>query len=404
MSEEFQEVAPQATEGNEAPAEQPSPSLTAAPTKVKTNWLDLLAQLGLSDTFTRIATNVLTLVGIVVVIAIMQAFFQNAPASGSSAAPVSGPTPTPELQIASIPAISTPARGIAREAMIHTTIPNRPRQEIIKYTVQAGDTVIGIGEKFGIKPQTVLWGNYYTLRDDPHNLQPGQELNILPVNGTYYQWQAGDGLNGVAKFFGVKAEDIINYPPNRLDPASIGDYANPNIKVGSWLIVPGGERQFISWSAPIGVTRENPAVARQMGPGACGPVSDGAVGFGTFIWPATRHYLSGFDYSPETNHRGIDIAGSLTEGAYAADAGVIVYAGWNDWGYGNMIVIDHGNGWQTLYAHLSVINVICGQSVGQGTMIGYIGSTGRSSGPHLHFEMMNSQYGKVNPWLFLPPP
>jgi hypothetical protein len=235
-------------------------------------------------------------------------------------------------------------------------------------------------------------------------LHPGQELNILPVNGTYYEWQPGDGLNGVSKFFGVTPEEIINYPANRLDPVTIGDYSNPNIKPGTWLIVPGGSRQFISWSAPIGVTRENPAVARQMGPGACGTITDGAVGFGTFIWPSNKHYLSGFDYSPETNHRGIDIAGSTGEGVYAADAGVIVYAGWNDWGYGNMIVIDHGNGWQTLYAHLSGINVLCGESVGQGQVIGAIGSTGASSGSHLHFEMMNTQYGKVNPWLYLPSP
>ena len=89
---------------------------------------------------------------------------------------------------------------------------------------------------------------------------------------------------------------------------------------------------------------------------------------------------------------------------YAADNGVIVYAGWNDWGYGNVVVIDHDGGWQTLYAHMSVLNVGCGQSVYQGDVIGYFGSTGNSSGPHLHFEMLNESYGKVNPWNFLPSP
>ncbi len=226
----------------------------------------------------------------------------------------------------------------------------------------------------------------------------------MPVDGTYYEWQSGDGLNGVARGLNVRPEDIINYPGNNLDPATIGNYSNPNIKPGTWLIVPGGTREFISWSAPIGVTRQNPGVARQLGPGACGVVSDGAVGYGYFIWPSNKHYLSGFDYSPETNHRGIDIAGSLGEALYAVDAGVIVYAGWNDWGYGNMVVIDHGNGWQSLYAHMSALNVVCGQSVGQGAVIGAVGSTGRSSGAHLHFELMHSSYGKVNPWLYLPPP
>ncbi|MCX6068556.1 MAG: M23 family metallopeptidase, partial [Chloroflexi bacterium] len=180
--------------------------------------------------------------------------------------------------------------------------------------------------------------------------------------------------------------------------------SNPNIKPGTWLIVPGGTRAYTSWSAPVGVTRTNPAIARVMGAGSCGKISDGAVGLGYFIWPANKHYLSGFDFSPDTNHRGIDIAGNTGEPIYSVDAGVIVYAGWNDWGYGNMIMVDHGNGWQSLYGHLNSIAVICGQSVDQGTVMGTIGSTGRSSGSHLHFELMHTLYSKVNPWSFLPPP
>ena len=88
---------------------------------------------------------------------------------------------------------------------------------VVKYTVQEGDTLFGIAEKFGLKPETILWGNYYVLLDDPHALKPGQELNILPVNGTYHEWQQGEGLNGVAKYYGVTPEDIINYPANNLD-------------------------------------------------------------------------------------------------------------------------------------------------------------------------------------------
>jgi murein DD-endopeptidase MepM/ murein hydrolase activator NlpD len=80
----------------------------------------------------------------------------------------------------------------------------------------------------------------------------------------------------------------------------------------------------------------------------------------------------------------------------------VVYAGWNNFGYGNIVVIDHGNGWQTLSAHLASIAVACGQSVFQGSTIGAMGSTGKSSGPHLHYEMMHDEYGKVNPWDFLP--
>lgn len=176
--------------------------------------------------------------------------------------------------------------------------------------------------------------------------------------------------------------------------------SHPNIKPGTWLIIPGGHREFVSWSAPA-ISRENPQAASILGPGACSAVAQGIVGTGSFIWPSANHYLSGFDYSPNANHPAIDIAGQLGDAVWAADNGVVVYAGWNNWGYGNVIVINHGNGWQTLYAHLSALNVGCGQSVFQGTPIGAIGSTGNSTGPHLHFEMMYKG-GKVNPHDYLP--
>lgn len=402
MTEEFQEIAPQAPQEEEKPAapEQSEPRTKQS----RNNWLEMLAQLGLSDIAMRIGTNLLTIIGVALVIFGMKAFFGAVSLSPTTTDAAAAATPIPELALSSIPESPAIYRGIAREALIHTTIPSRPRQEITQYTVVKGDTVIGIAEKFNLKPQTIMFGNYYTLRDDPHNLQIGDVLNILPVDGYYYRWETGDGLNGVARGLNVKPEDIINYPLNKLDPASIGDYANPNIKPGTWLIVPGGTRPYASWTAPVGVTRDNPASARVSGTGACGAISGGAVGLGYFIWPSNKHYLSGFDYSPDTNHRGIDIAGDTGEPVYSVDAGVIVYAGWNEWGYGNMIMVDHGTGWQSLYAHLSAINVVCGQSVDMGTVIGAIGSTGRSSGSHLHFELMHTQYSKVNPWLYLPAP
>ncbi len=326
---------------------------------------------------------------------------QNTGAVALAAAAEAQPTPTPMSGTYSLPPFSGPnaAQGIVRAVIWHTDVPTRPREEVIKYKVQPGDTVFGIAEKFGLKPETILWGNYNILADDPHRLRPGQELNILPVDGTYYEWHAGDNLRVVAKFFGVSPEEIINYPGNHLPPNT--DPEHPNIKPGTWLIVPGGHRAFVSWSAPQ-ISRKNPAVAKILGPGSCGKVYEGPIGTGTFIWPTTLHYLSGYDYSPAINHYGIDIAGKLGYPVYAVDNGVVVYAGWNNWGYGNVIVIDHGNGWQSLYAHLSRILVGCGQAVYQGDMIGAIGSTGRSTGPHLHFELRHEKYGKVNPWNFLP--
>lgn len=289
--------------------------------------------------------------------------------------------------------------GISRIASLHTDVPSQPRSVVAVYSVQAGDTVFGIAEKFGLQPETILWSNQYVLGDNPHNLRPGQELNILPVNGAYHRWSAGDGLNGVANFFGVEPNEIINFPANNLNPDSIGDWAAPNIPAGTWLVIPGGRREFVNWSAPD-IPRDNPGVAKVLGPGACDSVASGAVGNGVFVWPANNHFLSGFDYNPSANHPGIDIDGEEGDPVYAADSGVIVYAGWNNWGYGNTIVINHGNGWQTLYAHLSAYYVGCGQSVLQGGVIGTIGNTGNSTGSHLHFEMMLNGT-KVNPHDYL---
>ena len=363
-----------------------------------------LIGIGLGESMLRTGTTLLSILLLGAVVWLLRVFYLQSPDRGETVnALQAGPT-APVAQIEDLSSQSeTSFGGIPRLAQVHTIIPSRPRQEVVKYTVVEGDTIFGISEKFGLKPETVLWSNYYVLLDDPHALQPGQELNILPVDGTYHEWQAGEGLNGISKYYGVAPEDIINYPANNLDAATIGDFANPNIAPGTWLIVPNGRREFISWSAPLGVTRENPASARVLGPGACDPVSGGAVGFGAFVWPAAKHYLSGFDYAPNANHWGLDLAGNDGEGVYATDAGVVVYAGWNNYGYGNMIMVDHGNNFQSLYAHLSGISVGCGQSVGQGDLIGTIGNTGRSSGSHLHFEI-RAISSWVNPWDVLPPP
>jgi hypothetical protein len=369
-----------------------------------------LSQTGLGETVYRVGTAFLTVALILLAVVGMRVFYMHFQQTDvgqprESALAAEAPTPTPTAIPAIMPSFSFKQTayeyGITRLALIHTTIPSRPRTEIITYTIQKGDTIFGIAEMFGLKPETILWGNYYTLLDDPHNINPGVVLNIMPMDGTYHRWSEGEGLNGVAHGYNVTPDVIINYPGNHLNPATLGDYAHPNIEPGTMLFVPGGTRDYVTWSAPR-ISRDNPGVAKILGPGSCGTIVDGAVGTGSFIWPANNHWLSGFDYSPSTNHFGIDIAGGLGDAIYAADNGVIVYAGWNDWGYGNVVVIDHDGGWQTLYAHLSVLNVGCGQSVYQGDVIGYFGSTGNSSGPHLHFEMLNESYGKVNPHNFLP--
>jgi len=293
---------------------------------------------------------------------------------------------------------SSLSRGIHRAAVIHTTIPTRPRIDVLKYVVQQGDSLFAIAESFGVKPETVLWGNFDTLADNPHTLQPGQELNILPVNGTYHQWRDGESLTKVADYYGVDPLDIVQYPGNHIDIYDF-DLDNPSFDSGQMLIVPGGTRELVDYGPPA-ITRDNPAIAATYGPGHCGAIYTGAVGLGVFIWPTVERWVSGYDYSPGTNHPAIDIAGQIGNQVWAADNGVVVYAGWSNYGYGNLVVIDHGNGWQTLYAHLNSIAIGCGQSVYQGDVIGGLGTTGNSSGAHLHFELIYNG-AKVNPWNFL---
>ncbi len=319
------------------------------------------------------------------------------------------PTATPTTLTASLtdrlttPTFSTLGKqdGVVRNPEVITTqqveTEIEERSEVITYDVQQGDTIFGIADKFGLKPETVLWSNRYTLGDTPDGLGIGVTLYILPEDGVYHRWEEGEGLNGVSSFYGVDPDVIVNYPLNELDPEIVGDYANPNIEPGKMLVVPGGTRPTVSWI----IARENPASgSTYLGPGACSGIIYGDVGTGTFTYPTTATWLSGYDWNPPV-HNGLDFDGDYGSPIYAADSGVIVYSGWSDRGYGYLIVVDHDQGWQTYYAHLMEGTLLpCGTSVQKGELIASMASTGNSTGPHLHFEMRYNG-SPVNPWLYL---
>jgi murein DD-endopeptidase MepM/ murein hydrolase activator NlpD len=367
---------------------------------------EVLSNAGLAETVLRLGTHMLLIALILLFAWGLREFYLLAevvelPGGLAIAAPLPTATPiegSPYLPV--FPGLQGDSAGISRFARPHTDVPSRARIEVLVYTVKEGDTLFGIADKFGLNPETILWANQSTLGDNPHSLRPGQELNILPVDGTYHRWSAGDSLVGVARFFNVTPEEIVAYPGNHLTENAASDLSNPNIAPGTWLVIPGGQREFVTWSAPE-IPRDDPEVARVLGPGVCEAVADGAIGSGIFVWPADNHFLSGFDYNPSANHMGIDIDGEQDSPVYAADSGVVVYAGWNNWGYGNVVVINHGNGWQTLYAHLNAYYVSCGQSVIQGGVIAAVGSTGEATGSHLHFEMM-FEGTRLNPKDYLP--
>lgn len=294
-----------------------------------------------------------------------------------------------------------PVEGLTKSANTRTDVATTSRYDFQEYEVVSGDTIFGIAESFGIDPETILWTNYNVLQDNPAAIYPGQILTIAPVDGVLYTWNQNDGLNGVSNGLNVNPEVIIEWPGNNLSYETIGDYADPNIEPGTTIFAPGGSRFFYDWTLTI-LARDEPAESAIWGEGKCAPATAGPIGLGEFVWPAVETTISGYEYSPEINHWGIDIAGDLNDPLYAVDNGVIVYAGWSDWGYGNVIAIDHGNGWQSLYGHLESRIVNCGSFVTRGDIIGYMGSTGNSSGPHLHFELISGEGNRVNPHNYLP--
>jgi murein DD-endopeptidase MepM/ murein hydrolase activator NlpD len=319
------------------------------------------------------------------------AFWHFQPSGSATAAslPVTTATATSEAHPgdngSSLSLLALPA--IERDLKLKTIIPPRPRYDVSQLTVARGDTVFAISKQYSIKPDSLLWSNYDLLNGSPDSLSPGQQLNIPPTDGVLYMWKEGDTLNKVADLFSAKVEDILNWPGNNVD------LTNPSFKAGDLVMVPGGKRAYVDWLPLIPLAAKSGTAS--LNSSAC---PGGAVGGGGFVWPADNHFLSGNDYSD--SHRGIDIAAGLGANVYAADTGVVVFAGGVTNGYGNVIYIDHGDGYSTVYAHLSQINVSVCQSVHRGQLIALAGSTGNSTGAHLHFEIRRNGT-PVNPWYLL---
>jgi murein DD-endopeptidase MepM/ murein hydrolase activator NlpD len=307
--------------------------------------------------------------------------FDIASADSSNTAPASLPNYQPEDGDFALIRLANPI----------TIIPTRARTEATTYTIEAGDSVFGIAQFFNLTPETILWANRDTMNDDPHMISVGNELRIPPTNGVFYQWKENDTLESVASQFKVDVDAILDWTPNKIDRT------NPEIAPDTYVMIPGGKREFQQWVVPT--IPRGPAGVNKSIPGACDTSAGGAYGSGTFIWPTNNQFISGNDYW--SGHLAIDIGANIGDNVYASDSGVVVYAGGISGGYGTMIMIDHGNGYQTLYAHLSVARVRCGASVYQGQVIGSAGSSGNSTGPHLHFEV-RFMGGFLNPHYVLP--
>jgi len=273
---------------------------------------------------------------------------------------------------------------------------DRPRQEIQKYTVQAGDSVYRIAERFGISPESIVWANEKKLGDNPDSLSIGDELLIPPVSGVVHEVQKNDTLEKIAKSYKVDPSVIVAFIANHITDSS-------QLTVGKLLMVPGGVKPEPVRQVAVPVRRASPQPqpSNRAAPAAAstleGAQGSTVVGSGTFQWPTTGVITQKY----WSRHPAIDIGAPKGTPVYAADSGTVIEAGWSPGGYGYTVVIDHGNGYQTRYAHLSWFNPNAGQTVEKGELIGQVGNTGRSSGPHLHFEIILNG-GQLNPFGFLP--
>jgi murein DD-endopeptidase MepM/ murein hydrolase activator NlpD len=306
-------------------------------------------------------------------------FFQHAAADLASAEPVVTVTPDPGYGFFANRASSPNA--ITRQANPLTNVPERVRLEVITYTVQPGDTVFGIALAFKLSPYTIVWSNMEVLQGAPWLLSPGLTLYIPPVDGAYHTVMEGETLDGIAKAFNVPTETLFNIW-NPVDPAQ-------PITEGALLVIPGGTGGDFEWEpppppTPVPVIAASPASgpARPMSPSTYRPAS------GSFILPTGSRAVSGWVFGDRRNprHQGLDYRCRLGDPIYAADSGTVIYAGWGG-GYGNLVQINHGNGFVTYYAHFTAFAVVNGQGVAQGQVVGYCGSTGFSTGPHLHYEI-----------------
>ena len=258
-----------------------------------------------------------------------------------------------------------------------TSVSIKPRDSVVIYLVQSGDTISSIANKFDVSIDTLRWQNDLKSIDA---IKPGDKLEVPPVTGMIHKVKRGETIFSIAKKYDVTAQQIINWPFN-----SYADDETFELAAGQVLIVPDGVK-------PAEVLWDPKRYVAQTTPNA------GAVSAtGQFIWPAGGTISQRYVWY----HRGIDIANKSGPLILAADSGKVTMAGWPDaGGYGNRVMIDHGNGFQTLYAHLSGISVTAGQTVNRGDVIGRMGSTGRSTGTHLHFEIRTGG-SIVNPLEYL---
>ncbi len=268
--------------------------------------------------------------------------------------------------------------ALVKPGLAQTTTGDRPRESVIYYQVEPGDTVSTIAEKFNVSTNTILWENKLGPKD---YIKPGDKLTILPLSGVSHQVASGETLEKIASKYEANLDEIMDY--NQLADSSA-------IQEDQILIIPGGIE-------PAPKPTIQPSSSSSSGFALFNiPPPSSASTSATLLWPTTSRKISQYY---KWGHLAIDIAGNYSSPVYAADSGRVEAVGWGT-GYGNRIIINHGNGIKTLYAHHSKMFVSTGDYVERGQTIGMIGCTGWCTGPHVHFEVIVNG-SKANPLNYL---
>ncbi len=252
---------------------------------------------------------------------------------------------------------------------VNSPLPNADfsgfRKDILEYVVKSGDTPEDIANAFNVNTYTLLWAN--NLRDGDI-IRPGDKLIILPINGVRVKISSNDTISSLAKKYSGKGDEIITF--NSLPE-------NGSLRAGDYIIIPGGEMPVSAKAVPAKPKYSAPKYASSVQPAN-----------NWLIWPT-----AGRSWGRIHSNNGVDVANHCGTPIYAAAAGQVILSddtGWNG-GYGKYIEIRHPNGVVTFYAHASQLLVSAGESVAQGQLIAYMGTTGRSTGCHLHFEVRGAK-------------
>jgi murein DD-endopeptidase MepM/ murein hydrolase activator NlpD len=303
-----------------------------------------------------------------------------------------------------LPSLVVPGTIAAQPFETTNGTPHAPRTKPENYIVKDNDTIGTIAQRFGVNVGTILWNNNLTERQ---YIRPGDALKIPPVSGLLVTIKKGDTLGGLAGKYDADAGEIASF--NNIAPTD-------QLALGIELMLPGGrppelaqiQTQIVGRNQPStpGVPPTHITIGRDGIPRnpitlnpAPKPPDENVANFPAtrLLWPTSGHVITQY-YG--WKHTGVDIDGDFTSPIYAAADGVVEKAGWNSGGYGLMVLIDHPNGMKTRYGHSSKLFVKAGDIVKKGEVISMMGTTGRSTGTHLHFEVYNNNV-RGNPLAYI---